>query len=31
MENEGLRDVLGLGVLMLLIGASQMWGALLGA
>lgn len=31
MENEGLRDVLGLGVLMLVIGASQMWGAILGA
>lgn len=31
MENESLRDIVGLGVLMLIIGASQMWGALLGA
>ncbi len=31
MENESLRDVVGLGVLMLIIGATQMWGALLGA
>jgi hypothetical protein len=30
MENETLRDVIGLGVLMMVIGASQMWGALLG-
>ncbi len=29
MENETLRDVAGLGVLLLLIGAVQMWGALL--
>ena len=31
MENETLRDVVGLGVLMLVIGAAQLWGALLGA
>lgn len=31
MENETLRDVLGLGVLLLVIGAAQTWGALLGA
>ena len=31
MENESLRDVVGLGVLMMIIGAVQMWGALLGA
>lgn len=31
MENESLRDVVGLGVVMLIIGAAQMWGALLGA
>ncbi len=31
MENESLRDVVGLGVLMVIIGAAQMWGALLGA
>ena len=31
MENETLRDAVGLGVLILIIGASQMWGALLGA
>ena len=31
MENETLRDGIGLGVLIVLIGAVQMWGALLGA
>ena len=31
MENETLRDVVGLGVLLMVIGATQMWGALLGA
>lgn len=31
MENETLRDGVGLGVLVLLIGAAQLWGALLGA
>ncbi len=31
MENETLRDVIGLGVLMMVIGAAQIWGALLGA
>lgn len=31
MENETLRDGVGLGVLILLIGAAQLWGALLGA
>lgn len=31
MENEGLQDICGLGVLILVIGAAQMWGALLGA
>ena len=31
MENESLRDIVGLGVVMLVIGAAQMWGALLGA
>lgn len=31
MENESLRDIVGLGVLMLIISATQMWGALLGA
>ena len=31
MENEALRDILGLGVLLVVIGAAQMWGALLGA
>lgn len=31
MENETLRDGLGLGVLILLIGAALLWGALLGA
>lgn len=30
LENETLRDVVGLGVLMVVIGAAQMWGALLG-
>lgn len=30
LENERLRDAAGLGVLILMIGASQMWGALLG-
>ena len=30
MENETLRDVVGLGVLIMVIGASQMWGVLLG-
>ena len=30
-ENEALRDAAGLGVLILVIGAAQMWGALLGA
>ena len=31
MENETLRDVVGLGVLMVVIGAAQFWGVLLGA
>ncbi len=31
MENEALRDIVGLGVLLVVIGAAQMWGALLGA
>ena len=31
MENETLRDVVGLGVLLMVISATQMWGALLGA
>lgn len=31
MENETLRDVVGLGVLILVIGAAQFWSALLGA
>lgn len=31
MENETLRDVVGLGVLLTVIGAAQLWGALLGA
>lgn len=31
MENETLRDGIGLGVLVLLISAAQLWGALLGA
>lgn len=31
MENEALRDVVGLGVLMLVIGAAQFWSVLLGA
>lgn len=31
MENEILRDALGLGVLLMVIGAAQLWGALLGA
>ena len=30
MENEILRDVLGLGVLMVVIGAAQMFGAAMG-
>ncbi len=29
MENETLRDAVGLGVLILMIGAAQMWGAVL--
>lgn len=31
MENETLRDGIGLGVLILIIGAAQLWGGLLGA
>jgi len=31
MENETLRDVVGLGVLLIVIGAAQLWGVLLGA
>ncbi len=31
MENETLHDVLGLGVVLIIIGAAQTWGALLGA
>lgn len=31
MENENLRDAVGLVVLMAVIGAAQLWGALLGA
>jgi len=31
MENETLRDVVGLGVLMMVIGAAQLWSVLLGA
>ena len=31
MENETLRDVVGLGVLIMVIGAVQYWGAILGA
>lgn len=31
MENEALRDGLGLGLLILLIGVAQMWSAILGA
>jgi hypothetical protein len=31
MENETLRDVVGLGVLLMVIGAAQLWGVLLGA
>lgn len=31
MENETLRDVVGLGVLLMLIGVVQVWGAVLGA
>lgn len=31
MENETLRDVVGLGVLMMVIGAVQFWGVLLAA
>lgn len=31
MENEILRDAVGLGVLLMVIGAAQLWGALLGA
>ena len=30
-ENETLRDAAGLGVLMLVIGAAQLWGGLLAA
>lgn len=30
MENESLRDVVGLGVVMVVIGAAMSWGALLG-
>lgn len=30
MENEALRDGVGLGLLILLIGAVQVWGAVLG-
>lgn len=30
MENEALRDIAGLGVLILVISAAQLWGALLG-
>lgn len=29
MENETLRDAVGLGVLILMISAAQMWGAVL--
>mgnify|MGYP001186859175 CR=1 FL=1 len=31
MENESLRDVVGLGVLILVIGAAQFWSVILGA
>lgn len=31
MENESLRDIVGLGVLILVIGAAQCWSVLLGA
>lgn len=31
MENETLRDVIGLGVLIIVIGAAQVWSVLLGA
>jgi len=31
MENEALRDGVGLGLLILIIGAAQMWGAFLGS
>ncbi|NJO34977.1 MAG: hypothetical protein HC869_19530 [Rhodospirillales bacterium] len=31
LENEALRDGMGLGLLVLIIGAAQWWGALLGA
>lgn len=31
MENETLRDVVGLGVLIMVIGATQFWSVLLGA
>jgi hypothetical protein len=31
MENEALRDGIGLGLLILLIGAAQLWSAVLGA
>ena len=31
MENETLRDIVGLGVLLMVIGAAQFWGMLLGA
>ena len=30
MENETLRDVVGLGVLLMVIGASQFWVSLIG-
>lgn len=31
MENEALRDAIGLGVLILIIGAAGLWGTILGA
>ena len=31
MENESLRDIVGLGVLIAVIGAAQFWSVLLGA
>jgi hypothetical protein len=31
MENEPLRDLFGLGVVLVIIGAAQIWSALLGA
>ncbi len=31
MENEALRDVVGLGVLLMVVGAALLWGVLLGA